>query len=166
MTWRDWFRILFPIALYAGFGWWIGKKLDGHPGLVAYKFFNVVGYVMALCGMIVLSQLVVANERYKSFILEHFSKQVLAFVIFSGAALMFYALCWSEGPSAKVLEDFGPRFFFFFSMPSMLLFNAAIHGVEHKLPWSDKTRFSAFGAYLTFGGTLLQFYAALCDLFN
>ncbi len=157
-------RIAFPFTVYAGFGLWVGWKLAGHHGLVAYKIFNVIGYVMALLGMVVLSQLVVENERYKAFILEHVSEQVFAFLICSGGALMLYSLHWATGPSSVAIEDFGPRYFFYFVMPSMMFFNFGVHGVENPLPWSDRTRYTAFGAYLAGGGMILQCYSAFCDL--
>ena len=157
-------RIVIPSVLYAAFGIWVAEKLAAHPGLLTYKVFNVVGCSMALLGMVVLSQLVVANERYKALILETVSQQVLAFLIFSGAALMLFSMHWAKGPSASSLEKFGPQYFFVFVLPSMVFFNIGINGVDRPLPWSDKTRYTAFGAYLAGGGMLLQLYAAVSDL--
>lgn len=162
---KDWLRVLIPFAVYGFLGWMAGQKLAGHPGLVEYKLFNVIGYAMALLGMVVLSQLVVESERYRTFILEHFSQHVIAFLIASGGALMLYGFHWSSGPSAKVVEALGVKVFFSFVMPSMLVFSIGIHGTESPVPWSDKTRLTVFGAYLAGGGMLLQFYAAICDLF-
>jgi len=77
---------------------------------------------------------------------------------------MLYGLHWAKGPSAAAMEDFGPRFFFFFVMPSMLFINFGVGDGDNTLPWSDETRYTVFGAYLAGGGMVLQIYAAICDL--
>jgi len=164
MTRNTWFRIVIPCISYGVFGLWVGATLTRHHGLVTYKIFNVVGYILAMLGMVVLSQLVVQNTRYKAFILKHLSGQFLLFLIISGGVLMLYSLHWANGPSAAAMEDFGPRFFFFFVMPSMLFINFGVGDGDNTLPWSDETRYTVFGAYLAGAGMVLQIYAAICDL--
>ncbi|MDT8992800.1 hypothetical protein RQP54_18145 [Curvibacter sp. APW13] len=164
MTRDTLFRIVVPMALYAALGWWVGDKLASYPGLVAYKFFNTCGATMSILGMVVLSQLVVENPKYKAIILEHVAEQFLLLLTVGGGGLLIYAMHWTQGPSAEVVEGLGPRFYMYFVLPSMVFLNMSVNGVEHKLPWSEKTRVTAFGAYLAGGGMLLQLYAAIKDM--
>lgn len=159
-------RIVIPIALYVAFGWWIGGKLASYPGLVEYKFFNACGGVMSILGAVVLSQLVVDNPRYKEFVLKYVAEQFLSFLSFAGAALMLYAMHWATGPSASVVKGLGVNFFFFIVGPSMLFMNITVHGVERPVPWTDKTRYTAFGGYLAGGGMSLQLYASIKDMWG
>lgn len=165
MTRDTLFRIIIPSGLYAAFGVWAGVRLAAHNALIPYKVFNVIGYGLAILGVIVLSQVVVESERYKGIILNHVSEQIVGFLVFSGVAFVLYSMHWSQGPSAKVLEEFGPKYMMFFVLPSMMFLNIGVHGIDHAVPWSEKTRYTVLGAYLTGGGLLLQLYAAISDLF-
>lgn len=159
-------RIVVPMTVYAAFGWWMGGKLAAYPGLVGYKFFNACGAAMSLMDMVVLSQLVVESPRYKKLVLVHVAGQFLLLLTCSGGALMIYAMHWATGPSAAVLSSLGVKYFAFFVLPSTLFMNIAVNGVEKPLPWSDKTRLTAFGGYLAGGGMLLQVYAAIQDIWG
>lgn len=165
MTRDTLFRLVIPGTLYIAFGVWAGMKLDALHSLITYKVINVVGYGLAFLGLVVLSQLIAGSERYRKFILNHVSEQIVGFLVFSGVAFALYSMHWSHGPSAKVLETFGLKYFMFFAAPSMLILNIGVHGVDHPVPWSDTARYTVLGAYLAGGGMVLQLYAAVSDLF-
>lgn len=166
MTRDTLFRAVVPMTLYALFGWWVGGKLAAYPGLVDYKVFNSCGAAMTILGMVVLSQLVVDNPRYKAIVLEHVAGQFLLLLTVGGGGLLVYAMAFAQGPSAQVVEAVGPQYYMYFVLPSMMFMNFTVNGVDNPLPWSDKTRITAFGAYLSGGGMLLQLYAAIKDMWT
>lgn len=154
-----WFCFLVALGL------WLGTAIAAHPKLETFKLFNIFGLTLDLLGLVVLSELVVASERWKSFVVKWvagvllWSQTVVPLAAAAGASLV------SSAPSSSKAATFFVSLFVYSLIPLALL----DHTVFYPRNWdaADKTqRTRRFGLLLLVSGLLVQLVAAFRDLYT
>lgn len=152
--------LCFLVAL----GLLLGAAIAAHPRLETFKLLNILGLTLDLLGLVVLSEFVVASERWKSFVVKWvagvllWAQTVVPLAAAAGAALS------SSAPSSLKASVFFVSLFAYSLVPLALL----DHTVFYPSRWdaADKTqRTRRFGLLLLISGVLVQLAAAFQDLY-
>jgi hypothetical protein len=160
------FKLVF--ALLSAFGVWLAYSLGAIQGLQTFKLLNAVGIVYGLLGVIVLSEFVTQNERWRSIVVNTLSGLSiwaqgaipLGGALFSIPLFIFFS---DDFPSSlKVFKAFG-AYFGFALLPTFLVEDLVF---VPKLARSKDplVRTRIFGLLLVIFGMVAQLIAAVQDL--
>ena len=151
------------VASLLAFGVWLGLELAALPRLATYKLLNVVGTVYGLLGLVVLSELVAANDRVKEFMVMWVSGAVLwATSVVPLGGLVGTVIGHSLPSASQAGKFFGT--FFAYSLLVLVFLEHAVTLPTNLLSLNLTKRHQLLGLLLLLSGALAQVVAALQDL--
>jgi len=156
------FWVLVSVVLLLGIA--AGYRLSALPRLETYKLLNVAGLSYSFLGVLILSELLAANAKWKNICVNFLAPGVLWFHFLFPLGALFGAVVpaqMTHKPSSAVAEHFLLAFNAY-SMIPLSIFNEVV--VLPKLPFLKRdvdTRWRWFGLFLLLSGVLAQLIAAL-----
>lgn len=155
--------ILFIAALFCT-GLVVGSALANLPKLETFKLLNIIGLIYDLLGLIVLSEMVTASDRWRSFVVSWGAGAFLwgQSVIPLGAALGAWIIGGS--PSAtKATTFFG--LLWAYSLLPLAVLDATVFYPRFAQLQNTEQRTRRLGLGLLLAGVLVQLAAAFKDLY-
>jgi hypothetical protein len=158
----------FVLLLFVAIGIGIAFPLSALNKLETYKLLNVVGIVYGLLGVVVLSEFVTQNERWRLVVvnvvsgLAIWSHAALPFGTISASGIM-YLMEPTKFPSSLIVAKSFASFFVYAMLPTSLVdffvFAPTFNRFKDPL-----IRTRVFGLSLVLIGMLVQLIAAVQDL--
>jgi NADH:ubiquinone oxidoreductase subunit 6 (subunit J) len=160
------FSILF--FLFCALGGGIAYFLGSLKHLETFKILNIVGMIYGLIGVVVLSEFVAQNEKWRRFMVEKISGLLIWAhgTIPLGAALTslaLYLVSRDEFPSSEIVGKSFMGFALYAVLPTFFVEDYVFSPKteRHKDPI---LRTRIFGLFLVISGMLVQLIAAIQDL--
>jgi hypothetical protein len=162
--WRDFFRrIVPPLVVWGLVGWWIGHKVVAIPHLRVDKLLTLIAVFFDIGGVVLLSQFVAGNERYRRFVANTLSDQFSG--LFGGiiVGLFLFYQFGHDGPSKGTLGEMWNGIIL--CSLALSMFMSTIFS-ENKGTLSEATRANILGGLFLGLGLLLHLASAFLDLYS
>ena len=158
----------FLMVLLATVGGGIAYRLSSIPKLELFKILNIVGIAYGLVGIVVLSEFVIQNEKWRLFVVEKLS----GILIWAHGAIPLGASATTLGLFVFAREQFpsalpiGASFvgFMFYSIIPTLFIEHFVFVPKHQHYKDPVLRTRIFGLFLVVTGMVVQLIAAVQDV--
>lgn len=156
----------FIFYLFIILGGFFAFHLSQIEALETFKVLNVIGLFYDILGLIILSEILISNERFQRFVADTLSALFMSahFAIPAGLSITALFLSTINGfPSALTVMVIGVGFLVWALLPIFLVEDVVFKPKikRFQTPYS-RSRF--FGGFLLITGLIIQFIAALQDL--
>jgi hypothetical protein len=163
--WKQFAKRYLPFwVAYIALGWWVGTKLIAIQDLQAFKVLNLLGLFADLCGVLILSRLVLHNPRLQAFVVGPIAENLYMLFFMGVVGVLLRAELGAAGPSSRQLESLSLGLFMYVVAPIAANLPAVTEKLIPKLGWSEERKASALGGTLLVFGILIQLGAAYLDL--
>jgi hypothetical protein len=155
---------LIDVALIAC-GAYVGWELSFSPEIQLFKLYAIVGIAFDIVGVLLLTYLVSANERFKEWVSETLALFFVKSFIYLPWALMtasIVALAFFDAPSSTDLLLFLFPIMFFTIFPVFAFEDVVIYK-QFKTFRSADSRVKFLGGFFLLSGLLLQLVGAIKD---
>jgi|TARA_B110000503_G_C7126679_1_gene404932 hypothetical protein len=158
------FSVVFLTFILVGafFGYYLSKLED----LETIKVLNVIGLFYDILGIIILSEVLISNEKFQKFVSNIFSGLFMwaHMGMPMGILICSLVLQFVGGfPSTSITAGIGGGFLLWMVIPSFVVENVVFLGKIKKYS-TPKSRSRFLGGFLLVTGLLVQFVAAIKDL--
>lgn len=158
----------FLLVLLAAIGGGLAFCLSSIPKLEMFKILNIVGIVYGLVGVMVLSEFVIQNEKWRLFVVEKLSGVLIwahgAIPLGASATTLgLFVFARDQFPSALPVGASFVGFMFYSLVPTFFIEDLVFvpKNPRHKDP---VLRTRIFGLFLVVTGMVVQLIAAVQDV--
>ena len=154
------------VALVLGLGVFIGYRLSTMPMFQPYKLVNIVGLLYDFLGVIILSEVIASNLKWRKLSVDIIAPLILwlqSLVPFGVMIGGFVATVVKHGSTGSNVSRFAVSFFGYSLIPLSLL-DATIVFPRFVALKNLESRWRWFGLYLLLSGVGMQVIAAFMNL--
>lgn len=158
----------FLMLLFFVVGGGIAYVLGSHKNLEIFKILNIVGIIYGLLGIIVLSEFVAQNEKWRCFVVEKLSGILIWAhgTIPLGTAvtsLTLYLVSREQYPSSEIVGTSFLGFSLYALLPTFFVEDYVFNPKKEHLK-DHVLRTRIFGLFLVITGMVVQLIAAIQDV--
>ena len=132
--------------------------------VVRRQVLNLLGLFADLCGIIILSRLVLQNPHLQAYVVGPVAENLYMLLFVAVVGVMLRSQLGSPGPSSPQLESLSFGLFMYLVAPISANLPTIVETLIPKLQWSDERKASALGGTLLILGVIVQLVAAYQDL--